>query len=119
VVQLLCGLGLVDGGPLGGELGWCECAVGGVGPVPVVVDAPVLDDHAGLEQRAELRQVEQLVTELSTSSAASARVGWPRTWAAPAGGPCRDGARSVVWAALLDDDGPSGGFFRDGSPLEW
>ena len=23
------------------------------------------------------------------------------------------------WAALLPDDGPRGGFFRDGSPLPW
>jgi len=33
--------------------------------------------------------------------------------------PVEDGARSVVWAATLHDDGPSGGFFRDGSPLPW
>jgi NAD(P)-dependent dehydrogenase (short-subunit alcohol dehydrogenase family) len=33
--------------------------------------------------------------------------------------PVADGARSVVWAALLPDDGPSGGFFRDGKPLPW
>jgi NAD(P)-dependent dehydrogenase (short-subunit alcohol dehydrogenase family) len=33
--------------------------------------------------------------------------------------PVPDGARSVVWAAVLDDDGPSGGFFRDGKPLPW
>lgn len=33
--------------------------------------------------------------------------------------PVADGARSVVWAALLPDDGPSGGFFRDGQPLPW
>ncbi len=33
--------------------------------------------------------------------------------------PVPDGARSVVWAALLPDDGPRGGFFRDGQPLPW
>lgn len=33
--------------------------------------------------------------------------------------PVRDGATSVVWAALLPDDGPTGGFFRDGQPLGW
>lgn len=33
--------------------------------------------------------------------------------------PVADGAASVVWAALLPDDGPSGGFFRDGQPLPW
>jgi len=25
----------------------------------------------------------------------------------------------VVWAATLPDDGPTGGFFRDGRPLAW
>ena len=33
--------------------------------------------------------------------------------------PVADGAASVVWAATLDDDGPSGGFFRDGGLLAW
>jgi NAD(P)-dependent dehydrogenase (short-subunit alcohol dehydrogenase family) len=26
---------------------------------------------------------------------------------------------SVMWAVLLPDDGPSGGFFRDGRPVDW
>ena len=30
-----------------------------------------------------------------------------------------DGARSIVWAAVLGDAGPSGGFFRDGRPIPW
>jgi len=29
------------------------------------------------------------------------------------------GAASVIWAATLPDDGPTGGFFRDGKPLPW
>lgn len=29
----------------------------------------------------------------------------------------KEGAKSVVWAATLPDDGPTGGFFRDGKPL--
>lgn len=33
--------------------------------------------------------------------------------------PVADGARSVVWGALLPDDGPTGGFFRDGKELPW
>ncbi|MGJ4950654.1 SDR family NAD(P)-dependent oxidoreductase [Bradyrhizobium sp. HKCCYLS20291] len=33
--------------------------------------------------------------------------------------PVADGAASVVWAALLGDDGPTSGFFRDGRPLGW
>ncbi|MFN8473687.1 MAG: SDR family NAD(P)-dependent oxidoreductase [Anaerolineae bacterium] len=33
--------------------------------------------------------------------------------------PIPEGAASVVWAAILPDDGPHGGFFRDGKPLPW
>ncbi|MCG3174376.1 MAG: 3-oxoacyl-[acyl-carrier-protein] reductase FabG [Myxococcota bacterium] len=33
--------------------------------------------------------------------------------------PVAEGAAGVVWAALLPDAGPTGGFFRDGQPLEW
>lgn len=33
--------------------------------------------------------------------------------------PVAEGAASVVWAATLPDDGPTGGFFRDGQPLPW
>lgn len=33
--------------------------------------------------------------------------------------PVKEGAESVAWAARLPDDGPTGGFFRDGKPLPW
>ncbi|MDX1934370.1 MAG: SDR family NAD(P)-dependent oxidoreductase [Capsulimonadales bacterium] len=33
--------------------------------------------------------------------------------------PVREGAEGIVRAALLSDDGPTGGFFRDGQPLPW
>ena len=33
--------------------------------------------------------------------------------------PVAEGAASVVWAATLPDDGPTGGLFRDGRPLAW
>jgi NAD(P)-dependent dehydrogenase (short-subunit alcohol dehydrogenase family) len=33
--------------------------------------------------------------------------------------PVKDGAASVVWACTLPDNGPTGGFFRDGKPLGW
>ena len=46
--------------------------------------------------------------------------GWVATdMGGPGGRPVRDGAASVMWAVLLDDDGPTGGFFRDGRPLPW
>ncbi len=44
--------------------------------------------------------------------------GWVATdMGGPGGRPVRDGAASVMWAVLLDDDGPTGGFFRDGRPI--
>jgi NAD(P)-dependent dehydrogenase (short-subunit alcohol dehydrogenase family) len=46
--------------------------------------------------------------------------GWVATDMGGAGGrPVEDGAASVIWAVTLSDDGPTGGFFRDGRPLEW
>jgi NAD(P)-dependent dehydrogenase (short-subunit alcohol dehydrogenase family) len=33
--------------------------------------------------------------------------------------PVAEGAASVVWAAVLEDGGPTAGFFRDGKPLPW
>ncbi|MCT9003623.1 SDR family oxidoreductase [Streptomyces rhizosphaerihabitans] len=46
--------------------------------------------------------------------------GWVATdMGGPGGRPVQEGAASVVWAATLEDDGPTGGFFRDGRPLPW
>ena len=45
--------------------------------------------------------------------------GWTDTDMGQGGRPVAEGARSVTWACLLDDDGPTGGFFRDGRPLPW
>jgi NAD(P)-dependent dehydrogenase (short-subunit alcohol dehydrogenase family) len=46
--------------------------------------------------------------------------GWVATEMGGAGGrPIADGAAGIVWAATLPDDGPSGGFFRDGKPISW
>ncbi len=47
--------------------------------------------------------------------------GWVRT---DMGGPrahrsVEEGIAGIVWAATLPDDGPSGGFFRDGEPIVW
>jgi NAD(P)-dependent dehydrogenase (short-subunit alcohol dehydrogenase family) len=47
--------------------------------------------------------------------------GWVRT---DMGGPdatrgVQKGAETVVWLALLPDDGPNGGFFRDRQPIPW
>jgi len=47
--------------------------------------------------------------------------GWVRTDMGGSAAPrsLEEGAGSVLWAALLPDDGPTGGFFRDGRRLEW
>jgi NAD(P)-dependent dehydrogenase (short-subunit alcohol dehydrogenase family) len=46
--------------------------------------------------------------------------GWVATDMGGSGGrPVSEGAAGVVWAATLPDDGPTGGFFRDGRRLEW
>lgn len=47
--------------------------------------------------------------------------GWVRT---EMGGPSahkspQEGARAVVWAVLIPDNGPTGGFFREGRRFEW
>jgi NAD(P)-dependent dehydrogenase (short-subunit alcohol dehydrogenase family) len=33
--------------------------------------------------------------------------------------PVEDGAAGIVWLATLPDDGPTGGFFRDGKPIRF
>jgi NAD(P)-dependent dehydrogenase (short-subunit alcohol dehydrogenase family) len=46
--------------------------------------------------------------------------GWVATDMGGAGGrSVEEGAASVVWAATLPADGPTGGFFRDGKPVPW
>jgi len=46
--------------------------------------------------------------------------GWTATDMGGRGGrPVAAGAASVVWAATLGVDGPTGGFFRDGRPVPW
>lgn len=46
--------------------------------------------------------------------------GWVATDMGGRGGrPVAQGAAGIVWAATLPDDGPTGGFFRDGKRLPW
>jgi NAD(P)-dependent dehydrogenase (short-subunit alcohol dehydrogenase family) len=46
--------------------------------------------------------------------------GWVATDMGGRGGrPVSDGAAGIVWAATLPDEGPTGGFFRDGRPVAW
>ena len=47
--------------------------------------------------------------------------GWVRTRMGRPGAPRSpaEGARGIVWAATLPDDGPTGGFFYEGQPAAW
>ena len=66
----------------------------------------------------------KLATELKDSGMLINAVcpGWTATYPggeAQGARPLAEGAASIVWVATLPDDGPSGGFFRDGQPLPW
>ena len=58
---------MVDGPPLG-VLDWGEATEGRVGSVGVVLDAPGFDDDLGLEEAAELLEVQQLVAGLAVEA---------------------------------------------------
>jgi NAD(P)-dependent dehydrogenase (short-subunit alcohol dehydrogenase family) len=47
--------------------------------------------------------------------------GWVKTDMGGAAAPLslEEGAQNVIWAATLPDDGPSGGFFYEGKPMDW
>ena len=45
--------------------------------------------------------------------------GWTATDMGGGGRPVSEGAASVVWAVTLEDNGPTGGFFRDGKQVPW
>lgn len=46
--------------------------------------------------------------------------GWVATDMGGGGGrPVAEGAAGIVWAVELPDDGPTGGFFRDGRAIAW
>lgn len=47
--------------------------------------------------------------------------GWVRTRMGGDAAPrnVEEGARSIVWAATLPNNGPTGGFFGDGEPIPW
>jgi NAD(P)-dependent dehydrogenase (short-subunit alcohol dehydrogenase family) len=61
-----------------------------------------------------------LAAELPRARVNSVCPGWVATDMGGAGGrPVSEGAASVIWAIDVPDDGPTGGFFRDGRRLPW
>lgn len=76
--------------------------------------------------RASKAAMNALTRVFHAAAAANVKVnsvcpGWVRT---ELGGPnatrsIEEGIAGIVWAATLPDDGPSGGFFRDGKPIAW
>ncbi|MGL4608461.1 MAG: SDR family oxidoreductase [Trueperaceae bacterium] len=45
--------------------------------------------------------------------------GWVATDMGGGGRPIPEGAAGIVWAAMLPDNGPTGGFFRDKKAIDW
>jgi NAD(P)-dependent dehydrogenase (short-subunit alcohol dehydrogenase family) len=62
-----------------------------------------------------------LAAELPEAKVNSACPGYVATGMGGPGAPrsVADGADTPVWLATLDDDGPTGGFFRDRRPVKW
>ena len=86
-------------------LAMCERPPGGYGPSKAALNA---------------------LTRLFAREQPDARVnsvcpGWVRTEMGGSGAPrsVEEGAASVLWACRLPADGPTGGIFRDGQPIEW
>jgi NAD(P)-dependent dehydrogenase (short-subunit alcohol dehydrogenase family) len=59
--------------------------------------------------------------ELPGARVNSVDPGWVRTEMGGPGAPrsVKQGAASVLWAARVPPDGPTGGWFRDGKPIPW
>ncbi|MFL5309533.1 MAG: SDR family NAD(P)-dependent oxidoreductase [Myxococcales bacterium] len=59
--------------------------------------------------------------ELPEARVNSVDPGWVRTEMGGQGAPrsVEQGAASVLWAARVPPDGPTGGWFRDGQPIPW
>ncbi len=81
-------------------------------------DAAYRVSKAGLNALTRILASELAGTTIKVNSVCP---GWARTDMGGANAPrsVEEAAASVVWAATLPDDGPTGGFFRDGRPLAW
>jgi NAD(P)-dependent dehydrogenase (short-subunit alcohol dehydrogenase family) len=76
----------------------------------------------GISKAALNALTRKLASELSGTGILvnSVDPGWVATDMGGRGGrPVEEGAKGIVWAATLPDNGPSGGFFYDGKPEPW
>jgi NAD(P)-dependent dehydrogenase (short-subunit alcohol dehydrogenase family) len=76
----------------------------------------------GISKAALNALTRKLASELSGTGILvnSVDPGWVATDMGGRGGrPVMEGAKGIVWAATLPDNGPSGGFFYDGKPEPW
>jgi NAD(P)-dependent dehydrogenase (short-subunit alcohol dehydrogenase family) len=77
---------------------------------------------SGMTNSALLNLTKSLSTEFGEDNVLVNAIcpGWVATdMGGPGGRPVAQGAAGIVWAATLPDDGPTGGFFRDGKRLPW
>lgn len=73
---------------------------------------------AALNALTKVTAAETMNTKIKVNSVCP---GWVRTelGGANAERSVEETVPGIIWAAELDDDGPNGGFFRDGQPIEW
>ena len=75
-----------------------------VGWAPAHIPASAVAEYAGWLGAGRHAGMDYLERQLAARSDPGSRL---------------EGAASVLWAARLGPDGPTGGFFRDGRPVPW
>jgi NAD(P)-dependent dehydrogenase (short-subunit alcohol dehydrogenase family) len=91
--------------------GWGSFAEGLGGPLPYAISKATLN-------AVTVKLAQELPATVKVNACCP---GWVRTrmGGAEADRSVEEGADTVAWLATLDDDGPTGGFFRDRRPIEW
>jgi NAD(P)-dependent dehydrogenase (short-subunit alcohol dehydrogenase family) len=118
VVMVSSGLGSLEGQP--------DAVAGRLrDPALTVDDVLRLSEQApdgyGASKAALNALARLFARELPEVRVNSVDPGWVRTEMGGQGAPrsVEQGAASVLWAARVPPDGPTGGWFRDGKPIPW